>query len=40
MKHTIDDLKKIWIKEGFKLRPYSKKDIEKAINKLEHCQMF
>ncbi|MCL2114728.1 MAG: hypothetical protein FWH29_00725 [Methanobrevibacter sp.] len=32
MKHTIDDLKKIWMKAGYKLSPYSKEDIEKAIN--------
>lgn len=33
MKHTIDDLKKVWLEAGYELNPYTKEEIDEAIKR-------
>jgi len=33
MKRTIDDLRNVWLQAGYTLAPYSKEDIQKAVDK-------
>lgn len=36
MKHTIDDLKKVWTDAGYELTPYAEHEIQKSIQKYKH----
>lgn len=40
MKHTIDDLKQVWMEAGYKTKPYTKEQIRYSFKKIYYTEII